>query len=214
MRLAMAASAAGGDGSAACLPPRVTRGAQWPSKLALLSAVASLSETLGRSVRVAKSDRSRVIVKCMSRGCDFHVSAKAVNDGEAWAVVRVRACHSCASASKRARNYRADLVMHSAGAAARGFVPVMGRQGGGVRQLCATVAGSGGHLVLSEGQARRHIQQLFGATDTDFVMQLQLLDDYLRQMREQDPEGKVHGDCCVRWWSVDAGHGRRLWSGL
>ena len=65
VRLAMAASAAGGDGSAACLPPRVTRGAQWPSKLALLSAVASLSETLGRSVRVAKSDRSRVIVKCI-----------------------------------------------------------------------------------------------------------------------------------------------------
>ena len=184
---AAALDGAGGDGSAHGL---LQKWAVWPSKQALYAEVAGVSETLGRSVRVAKSNRKYIMIKCTSAECSFRVSAKAVKDSAGWVIVGVCSQHTCSIATRRARNYRAAAVMRAAPAVARVVVPTMALPGG-ARQLCAMVAASGARLTLREGQARDFLKRRFGATDEHFVMELQLLADSLRQMGEQDPDGKL-----------------------
>ena len=73
---AAALDGAGGGGSA---HERLQEWAVWPSKQDLFAEVAGVSETLGRSVRVASSNRRYIMIKCTSAECSFRVSAKTVN---------------------------------------------------------------------------------------------------------------------------------------
>ncbi len=123
--------------------------------------------------------------------------------GDEWVVIKKPSHHSCDGSTKRVRNYSTAVVMLAAGPVAREFVPVMGRGGGGVRQLCAMVGTHGG-LRLGEQQARDHIRKRFGATDAGFIAELQYLEDYVRQVQLQDPDGKSSKNaglltvCCAR----------------
>ena len=169
----------------------LVKGSRWRSKQEFMAAVAHAATASGYSVRAYRSDTARLVVKCCNEGCEFGArltTAKAKDGpGDPWVLRAVNLGHCCDGGLLRKRNYRHDVVMHSAGTLARDYeAPAAG----GVQQLRDMVANHGA-LVLGASQARRVITDGQCATATAFVSELQLLPDYLRQLRAQDP----HGEC-------------------
>ena len=195
---AMAAAAAEASG---VLQP-LTPGSRWPSRKAFSAAVAAHSKLTSNSIVVYKSDPRRLILACpastRASKCSFsaRLSLVKVEDGagDAWVMRKSTLHHSCDGSVRRKRNYSRDVVMHASGELAQHYVAPTGTGGGGPQQLCAMVHSRGG-LSLGVQQAREHIRRSLGATSETFVDQLQLVEDYLRQMQVQDPHGACDDAC-------------------
>lgn len=188
---AMAAAADVGAGSV-LQAPRV--GARWLSKQAGMAAIAAHADAYGFAVKVHKSDRKRLMVKCSAEGCTFRArliratKKDGPGAGGPWVLRAFSPQHTCDGTTQRTRNYRRGVVIRSAGSLSRSFVPPAGTGGGGVQQLRDMVARHDA-LDLRASQARRHLADGLCASAKDFVGELQVLRDYLRQLQEQDPAG-------------------------
>ena len=169
-------------------PPRPDVGVRYMSRKRFEAAVVLQSESQKRSVYVRRSDSENVVMACPQEGCEYLVAAKLVSGGH-WKVTRVTVGHACQVRKPRGRQYRADvLVAATAPLAVRNVVSVMGRKSNRAKDLINMVTQSAG-VQLHIGQAHNYIAKRSAASKTAFLDELQVLPDFLRQMREQDPEG-------------------------
>ena len=188
---AAAAAAAGVDGDGGLQAP--CKGSRWESRDEFFGAVAAYARAFGYDVKIYKTDRKRHLIRCVADGCTFRarltIATNKDGPGGGWVLRAISPFHSCDGSTQRKRNYRRSVVMCAAGSLAHDYVAPAGGGGRATQQLCDMVARHG-VLLLGASQARRHITDGLCATAKHFVSELQFLDDYLRQLREQDPEGE------------------------
>ena len=133
-------------------------------------------------------------MKCGQDGCEYLAAAKSVTGGR-WEVTRLTVGHSCERRKPRARQYKTDvLVAGSAPVAVASVVSVMGRDSNRAKDLMAMVSQRTG-IQLRTAAAHRFMAKRKAGSKTAFLDELQILQDVLKQMREQDSEGKDHARC-------------------